>query len=169
MNVDIRKVGIWMLGVGCVAASVGLVGDAVRHANDPTLSSREGIFDLSGWPHALFFGGICLALIGLFAMLVGPEIYKPGSKLTVGRRLAQVGAPLAAVVLVAGCAAITSNSTLADPSADPHAVADAVGGERRDDRHDRGERSLARRDARRPVRPGTPARRARPTRTVTEP
>ena len=102
------------------------MGDAVRHANDPTLSSREGIFDLSGWPHALFFGGICLALIGLFTMLVGPEIYKPGSKLTVGRRLAQVGAPLAAVVLVAGCAAITSNSTLADPSADPHAAADAV-------------------------------------------
>ena len=126
MNVDIRKVGIWMLGVGCVAASVGLVGDAVRHANDPTLSSRQGIFDLSGWPHALFFGGICLALIGLFTMLVGPEIYKPGSKLTVGRRLAQVGVPLAAVVLVAGCAAITSNSTFADPSADPHAVADAV-------------------------------------------
>ncbi len=123
MSVDIRKVGIWMLGAGCVAATVGLVGDAVRHANDPTLSSREGIFDLSGWPHALFFGGICLALIGLFAMLLGPEIYKPGSKLTVGRRLAQVGAPLAAVVLIAGCAAITSNSTLADPSADPHAAA----------------------------------------------
>ena len=63
MNVDIRKVGIWMLGVGCVAASVGLVGDAVRHANDPTLSSREGIFDLSGWPHALFFGGVCFELL----------------------------------------------------------------------------------------------------------
>ena len=81
--------------------------------------AREGIFDLSGWPHALFFGGICLALVGLFAMLVGPEIYKPGSKLTVGRRLAQVGAPLAAVVLVAGCAAITSNSTLARPVRGP--------------------------------------------------
>ena len=126
MKVDIRKVGIWMLGAGGVAATVGIVGDAARQANDPTLSSREGVFDLSGWPHALFFAGIWLALIGLFAMLLGPQIYKPGSKLTVGRRLAQVGAPLAAVVLIAGCAAITTNSTLGDPSADPHAVADAA-------------------------------------------
>ena len=146
MNVDIRKIGIWMLGVGGVAVTVGLVGDAVRHANDPTLSSREGIFDLSGWPHTLFFGGICLAIIGLFAMLLGPEIYKPGSRLTVGRRLAQVGAPLAAVVLIAGCAAITSNSTLADPSADRARCGRRRGGERRDDRHDRGERSRARRN-----------------------
>ena len=146
MNVDIRKIGIWMLGVGGVAVTVGLVGDAVRHANDPTLSSREGIFDLSGWPHALFFGGICLAIIGLFAMLLGPEIYKPGSRLTVGRRLAQVGAPLAAVVLIAGCTAIASNSTLADPSADAHAAADAAAASGATDRHDRGEWSLARRN-----------------------
>jgi hypothetical protein len=127
VNVDWRRFGIWMLGVGGVAVTVGLVGDAVRHANDPTLSAREGIFDLSGWPHALFFGGICIALIGVFAMLFGPELYKPGTELTVGRRLAQVGAPLAAVVLIAGCAAITSNSTLGNPTpVDEHAAADAA-------------------------------------------
>ena len=100
MKVDVRKIGIWMVGVGGVAMSVGLVADAVRHADDPTLASREGIFDLSGFPHALFFGGICVARPRPARDAVRQRaLPSPASSVTVGRRLAQVGAPIAAVVL----------------------------------------------------------------------
>jgi hypothetical protein len=50
-------------------------------------------------------------------VLFGRELYKSGAKLTVGRRLLQVGAPIAAVALIAGCASIASNSALGKPSA----------------------------------------------------
>ena len=71
VKVDVRKLGIWMVALGGVAMSVGIVADAVRQADDPTLAAREGIFDLSGFPHALFFGGLCAAGLGLFALLFG--------------------------------------------------------------------------------------------------
>ena len=115
MKVDVRKLGIWMVVVGGAAVSVGIVADAVRHADDPTLATREGIFDLSGFPHALFFGGLCAAGLGLLALLFGNALYRPGAHVTVGRRLAQVGAPIAAVVLIAGCATVASNSSLSEP------------------------------------------------------
>ena len=94
--------------------SVGLVADAVRHADDPTLAAREGIFDLSSLPHALFFGGIAVAILGLFALVAGTQLYKPGQRVTVERRLLQVGAPMAAIVLIGGCAAFAGTSKLAD-------------------------------------------------------
>ena len=96
--------------------SVGLVADAVRHADDPTLAAREGIFDLSSLPHALFFGGIAVAILGLFALVAGTQLYKPGQRVTVERRLLQVGAPMAAIVLIGGCAAFAGTSKLADPA-----------------------------------------------------
>ena len=102
-NIDVHKLGVWLVAFGTAAMTIGLVADAIRHANDPALSAREGIFDLAGVPHALFFGGIAVAILGLLAML-SAKLYKPGARVTVGRRLAQVGAPLAAVVLIAGCA-----------------------------------------------------------------
>jgi hypothetical protein len=120
VSFDVRKIGLWMVALGGAAMSIGLVGDAVHHANDATLASREGIFDLSGFWHALFFGGICVSVLGLFATLFGREIYKPGARVTVGRRLLQVGAPIAAVVLIAGCASIASSSSLGKPSATGH-------------------------------------------------
>ena len=127
MKVDVRKLGIWMVVVGGAAVSVGIVADAVRQADDPTPATREGIFDLSGFPQALFFGGLCAVGLGLFALLFGNALYRPGAHVTVGRRLAQVGAPIAAVVLIAGCATVASNSSLSEP----HSTAEATGTEAR--------------------------------------
>jgi hypothetical protein len=127
MSIDVRKLGVWMVAFGGGAMTIGLIADAVRHADDPTLATREGIFDLSGFPHALFFGGICVAVLGLLAIL-GAQLYQPGARVTVGRRLLQVLAPITAVVLIAGCATVASNSALGDPSpeaADDHGHSDA--------------------------------------------
>ncbi len=125
MAVDVRKIGIWMVVAGGALMSVGLVADAVRHADDPTLAAREGIFDLASLPHALFFGGIALAILGLFALVAGTQLYTPGQRVTVGRRLLQVGAPMAAVVLIGGCAAFAGNSKLADPATTAAGATDA--------------------------------------------
>jgi hypothetical protein len=137
VKVDVRKLGIWMVVVGGAAVSVGIVADAVRQADDAAAATREGIFDLSGFPQALFFGGLCAAGLGLFALLFGDALYRPGAHVTVGRRLAQVGAPIAAVVLIAGCATIASNSSLSEPhstaaAAEGHTHTDAAATEAAD-------------------------------------
>ena len=116
-DIDVHKLGVWMVALGGAAMTIGLVADAIRHANDPTLSAREGIFDLAGVPHALFFGGIAVAILGLLAML-SAKLYKPGQRVTVGRRLSQVGIPLAALVLIGGCAGLASSSALGSPPAE---------------------------------------------------
>jgi hypothetical protein len=116
VRIDVRKVGIWLLVVGASAAFAGIVADAVRHADDPTLNAKQGIFDLSGFANVLFFGGMGLAIVGVLAMLFGRALYEPGVRVTLGRRLLQVGAPLAAVVLIAGCAGIAGNSALGSPA-----------------------------------------------------
>ena len=95
--------------------TIGLVADAISNADDST-ATREGLFDLSSFPHALFFGGIALAILGLLTLVFGTWMYKPG-RVTVGRRLLQVGAPIAAIVLVGGCAAIADGSQYAEPHA----------------------------------------------------
>ena len=150
MKVDVRKLGIWMVVVGGAAVSVGIVADAVRQADDPTLATREGIFDLSGFPQALFFGGLCAAGLGLLALLFGNALYRPGAHVTVGRRLAQVGAPIAAVVLIAGCATVASNSSLERAAFDGRGHCDG-GGRGRDGI---GRRSHARRHCWGRTRPG---------------
>lgn len=116
MRIDVRKIGLWMVAAGGVAMAVGLVADAVRNADDPTLASKEGIFDLSSLPNTLLIGGICIAILGVIAMLIGGRLYEPGPRLTVGRRLAQVGVPIAAVALVFGGVGIASGSMLGEPS-----------------------------------------------------
>jgi hypothetical protein len=126
VNLDMRKVGFWALGIGGFATTVGLVVDATRTADDPTVATKQGVFDFSGTGGVLFFGGIAVAIIGIFLLLFGDAIYRRGAKTTTARRLAQVGAPLAAVVLLAGCAAIANNSSFGDPSPDPHAAVDAA-------------------------------------------
>jgi hypothetical protein len=122
---DLRKLGMWLVGFGAGATSVGLVVDAVQHADDPTLGQREGIFDLSSFSHALFFAGICLAVLGAILALFGKQfqaLYAHVEHVTVTRRLAQVLAPIAAVVLVAGCAAAAGTSKLADGTGAPSAA-----------------------------------------------
>jgi hypothetical protein len=128
MSIDVRRVGVWLVALGAAAMSIGIVVDAVRTADDPTLVTREGVFDLSGFPHALFFGGICVAVLGLVA-IVSARLYRHSARVTVGRRLLQVGVPLAAIALITGGVAYASESSLADPSADAaadHAHDDAA-------------------------------------------
>jgi hypothetical protein len=118
-RVELRRVGIWMLILGVVAQVGGLIAEAIRRSNDPTLGQREGIFDLSSLPHAVFFAGLCLVAIGLVILLCSSQLvtlYEPGHETTVWRRLAQYLAPGAAVALIAGCAAAAGNSGLADGS-----------------------------------------------------
>ena len=112
---DVRKVGIWMVALGGLALGVGMVVDAVQQADDPTLADREGIFDLSRFAHALFFGGLCVAVLGLLVLAVGARLYNGNGPVTVGRRIAQVGAPIAAVVLLGATAAVASDSALGKP------------------------------------------------------
>lgn len=121
---DLRRVGIWMIAVGGAALSVGLVVDAVQHADDATLASREGVFDLSRFAHALFFGGVSAAVLGLAALLVGARLYHSNGRVTVGRRLAQVVTPIAAIVLIGATAAAASNSALGEPGDDASAPPD---------------------------------------------
>jgi hypothetical protein len=104
-----------MVVTGGVVMTIGLVADAISNADD-SAATREGLFDLSSFPHALFFGGIALAVVGLLTLVFGTWIYKPG-RVTVGRRLLQVGAPIAAIALVGGCAAIADGSQYAEPHA----------------------------------------------------
>jgi hypothetical protein len=122
---ELRKLGMWLVGFGVGAQAAGLLIDAVQHADDPTLAQREGIFDLSSFPHSLFFAGICLAVIGVVLALFGPQfqaLYRHSDDVTVTRRLAQVLAPMAAVALVAGCAAAAGASKLADGTGTPSAA-----------------------------------------------
>ena len=123
LNIDVRKIGLWMLGLGGVAMTAGLVADAVRTNDDPSIASSEGIFDLSSFGHALFFGGICIAFVGLLGFMFGGRIYRQGpypegTRPSVGRRLVQVGAPIAALLLITGCTAVAMNSDLGDPAPD---------------------------------------------------
>ncbi len=116
-RVELRRVGIWMLVLGVVAQVGGLIAEAIRRSKDPTLAQRQGIFDLSSLPHAVFFAGLCLVAIGLVVTLCSSQLvtlYEHGHETTVWRRLAQYLAPGAAVALIAGCAAAAGNSGLAD-------------------------------------------------------
>ena len=117
---DVRRVGIWMVVFGAVAMVVGLVTDAIQNANDAALAQRQGIFDLSDLAHATYFAGICVAVLGLVLVVFGAyfsALYESGTRVTVQRRLAQVGAPVAAIALIAGCAAAAGTSRLADGTA----------------------------------------------------
>jgi hypothetical protein len=115
---DVRKVGTAMVGVGAVALVTGMVVDAFRHADNPDLSASEGVLDLSSVAHAVFYGGILVAVLGVLLLLFGASIYRSDPDGTSpARRLLQVGAPIAAIALIAGCATAASNSGLADGNA----------------------------------------------------
>jgi hypothetical protein len=113
VRIDVRKLGVGLVVAGAVTVAAGVIADAVRSANDETATAGEGPFDFSGLPQVLLFGGIAVAVLGVLAV-AGARLYAPSARPTVGRRLAQVGAPLAAVALIAGCATVASGSSLAD-------------------------------------------------------
>lgn len=58
---------------GVAAQLVGLGWDAVLHRLDPELAAREGIFTLTNPGHALFAGGLALAVLGLGLIILGDQ------------------------------------------------------------------------------------------------
>jgi hypothetical protein len=125
---DVRKVGTSMVGVGAVALVTGMLADAFRHADNPELGASEGVLDLSSLAHAVFYGGILVAILGVLLLLFGESIYRadPNGS-SPGRRLLQVGAPIAAIALIAGCAAAAGNSGLSEGTAASGDVAAGAG------------------------------------------
>jgi len=114
---DVRKIGTSMVGVGAVAMVVGMFADALRHGDDASLAAREGVLELNSLAHAVFFGGIVVAILGVLLVFFGAPLYAPAPDGgTPARRLLQVGAPLAAVALIAASAAALSNTGLAEGS-----------------------------------------------------
>jgi hypothetical protein len=126
---DVRKVGTSMVGVGAVAMVFGMLADALRHGDDADLAATEGVLELGSFAHAMFFGGIVVAILGVLLVFFGAPIYRPATEgATPGRRLLQVGAPLLAVALIAASAAVLSNTGLAEGSGTDGALAEGEDG-----------------------------------------
>ena len=112
---DVRKLGTSMTAIGAVALVAGMVSDAIRHADDEALATREGILSLDSLAHAVFFGGAILLVFGLAVLLLGEHLYRPvAGPVPPGRRLLQVGAPVLAVALVAAFAAAAGSTRLGE-------------------------------------------------------
>jgi Spy/CpxP family protein refolding chaperone len=108
---DARKTGLSMIAVGLIGQFLGIGLDALHHHN--TSAGNDAIFDLSKFPHALFFSGMMVTALGLLTMLVGPRLYAPLPS-SPGRRLAQGIVPILALATIAGCAAAANSSKLAE-------------------------------------------------------
>jgi hypothetical protein len=76
----------------------------------------------------MFWGGLVLGILGLGAVVAGSRLYTPGH-VTVGRRLAQVGLPLAGVTLLFAGGAAASGIEPTTPSAASGAAHAAEHGE----------------------------------------
>jgi hypothetical protein len=105
---DARKTGVSMIVVGIVAQVVGIAIELVQNGTD----AADRLFDLSRFPHALFFSGLALAVLGVVMLVIGPALYSAKPP-TPARRLAQGLVPIVALATVAGCAAAANTSKLA--------------------------------------------------------
>jgi hypothetical protein len=108
---DARKTGLSMIVVGVLAQLAGFVIDLAQHGTD----ASDRFFDLSSFPHALFFSGLTLTVLGVLMMLVGPALYSARPP-TPARRLAQGLVPILALATVAGSAAAANTSSAANAS-----------------------------------------------------
>jgi len=109
-----RTLGMRAAGIGAVGQVVGLGVDGWLHANDPHLAEREGVFSLTNVGHVLFFASLVLVVGGVLLAFVGPRLYRSiGDPAPLRLRLAQVGAPVAALALIGGGMAGASTSSLA--------------------------------------------------------
>jgi len=111
---DARKTGLSMVVVGIVAQLVGLGIDVAQNGTD----AADRLFDLSRFPHALFFSGLMLTVLGVLMVVVGPALYSARPP-TPARRLAQGLVPIVALASVAGCAAAANSSKTATRSGAP--------------------------------------------------
>ena len=129
VKLDVRKVGAD--GRRRAVGAPHLGSSPMRCAPPTTRRSRRVRASSSSHrgAHALFFGGLAVAVVGVLAVLFSHALYESGTKFTVGRRLAAGPAPpIAAVVLVAGGAALEQFDVRRPVGADPHAGPTRSGG-----------------------------------------
>src|SRR4051812_2385223 len=101
-----RRVGTAMVYAGAGTQAVGVLWEAIRRSNTP--AGRGDLFDLGVPPHALFFAGMMVVVIGAALIAFGPWLYAPSAR--PGRRMVQVLAPVFAFSMVAGCASAADHS-----------------------------------------------------------
>ncbi|MCU0309913.1 MAG: hypothetical protein MUE36_03105 [Acidimicrobiales bacterium] len=106
---DARQLGIGIVATGALAQVTGLGLDAWLHSSADR--DIDGALALENVGHVLFVGGLVAVVVGAVLALVGPRLYAPTANAGPGRRLAQFGAPAAAVLLVvAGLSGASSSS-----------------------------------------------------------
>lgn len=111
---DTRTWGLRAALVGLVAQAAGLGLDAWMHANDPSLAEREGVFTLTNAGHALFFGGIVLAGLGVLMALFGGVLYgRREAPARAGLTVARIGVPVVVVLVLVAGVRVASSSSLA--------------------------------------------------------
>jgi hypothetical protein len=112
---DARRIGVGMAAGGAVAQVSGLGLDAWLRASDGL--AGDGVLNLGNVGHLLFVGGLVAVVLGAALALVGPRLYANVADAGPGTRLAQFGAPAAAVMLVvaglvgAGPSSLTGTAT----------------------------------------------------------
>ena len=119
---DVRKVGLGVAAAGAVTQVIGFGIDGRLHATDPQLASREGILTLSNLGHLFVFLGLSAIFVGIVAAFAGPRLYRPTMPTQIGRRLAQLSAPVMAMALIGGLGVGANASSLGAPHNHDHSA-----------------------------------------------
>lgn len=111
---DVRRIGLVTVAVGAAAQVGGMTLDAWLHQRDA--GPADGLLALENLGHVAFVGGTAAVLLGAALALVGPRLYAAAHRDGVGRRLAQLGAPVVALAVLGGAWAGASSSSLGGSS-----------------------------------------------------
>mgnify|MGYP003117039765 CR=1 FL=1 len=109
---DPRRIGLTLVGGGAAAQVGGLAIDAWSHAGGDR--GPDGVLAATNVGHVLFVVGLVAVGLGAVLALFGPRLYQTSGEAGPGRRLAQFGAPAAALLLVAGGLVGADASSLTD-------------------------------------------------------
>ena len=85
---------------------------STRGCTPRTAFAGDGVLSLENLGHVLFVGGLVTVVLGAALALLGPRLYRPAPDGGPARRLAQFGAPAAAMLLVLGGLIGASSSSL---------------------------------------------------------
>lgn len=118
---DARRTGLGLAAAGALAQVAGLAVDAWRHSAGE--AGPDGPLSPANAGHVLFVAGLVLVAVGAVLALFGPRLYRAAPQAGPGRRLAQFGAPVVAVLVVTGglAGAGSSSLTATSSSGDDHA------------------------------------------------
>jgi hypothetical protein len=122
---DARRIGLGLAVTGAGAQVAGLAVDAWRHSSGG--AGPDGLLSAENAGHVLFVAGLVLVAVGAVLALFGPRLYRAAPEAGPGRRLAQFGAPVVAVLVVtgglagAGSSSLTATSSSEQDTAHAHA------------------------------------------------